>query len=166
MKLTVKYKLAVALAGISALILLALAVGRIHGGTLILTDANCVQTGAVPGQIPFAIDPAKIKGAILSPYPGDFTRWDVPAGKFNRVGQYCDEQGHEIAVEIISAPPDFAVTIDPANKTWTLAGTLSIGPHYIVVRAVDKPAYSEPMERVVTVIVDARPAPNQGPVLY
>ncbi len=114
----------------------------VKAGPLIVAntpDPNCIQQGARVSDIPFAVDPAKITGVILSPYPGDLTRWVVEAGRVDRVGNYCDPDGDPATVEYISGPDSVQLQYGPVNQTWTLVGELPPGIWYVTVRAVDQP---------------------------
>jgi len=128
-------------------------------------DASCVQTGADPAKLPFALDATKVKGSILSPYVGDFTRWDAPAGKWTRTGTYCDPDGDPVVIEAVSLPAGMSLTQDQTARTWTLSGKLTKGLYYIVLRAVDQPDpnYYVPAERFVTVVVNAKPGKSGAP---
>jgi hypothetical protein len=126
-------------------------------GLYVVRDPNCVQTtwGAV---VPFAFDPNATAGILLHVE-------QVTAGKYNRVGTYCDPEGDPVTVELLAGPAGVQITQNREGQTWTIAGELLPGVHAIIVRAVDDPKNGEPNDVVVTVLVEARPRPNTPPVV-
>jgi hypothetical protein len=127
---------------------------------------SCVQPD-YSAVCPLSLDPNMVVGAVLCPFPADPNVWSCEAGKFNRTAAYEDCQG-DYPVNITSADPNVTVTQDRDAKTWTIAADLSPGTHYLVVTAVDSPEWRHalPAERFVTVMVEATPPENTGPVLH
>ena len=112
------------------------------------------------------IDPNAIEGVLLGPIPGDPNVWTVQAGKFQRTALACHPNGYPIDVNLVSSTADDAqVSYDLASGTWTLVAELPPGLHVFVVKAVDSPLYGESKERWVTIVLEALPPENHGPVL-
>lgn len=139
------------------------------GGTvLIVAEAgagDCIQVTTDATRASWTVDPDKIVGFLLPPIPTDPNQWTVTAGKYNRVGTFCDPNGDPVVITLESAPASMSIVQDNDRHTWTIAGDLEPGPHYIVVKAVDVPRYGTPITTVVTVAVLATVPPNRAPVL-
>lgn len=121
-----------------------------------IADGNCIEQPSLP--IPAGVDPNKIAGHLIDVL-------DVTAGKFNRVGRFCDPQGFPVEVELLAAPAGFGVTIDVDAATWTIAGEIPPGAWGIVARGRNVPRAGEPNDVIVTVYVRARPPINRRPIL-
>lgn len=131
---------------------------RSSGATMFLAaaDGPCLDQPSLP--IPAGVDPNKIAGHLIEVL-------DVPAGKINRVGRYCDPGGWPVEIELIGAPEGWGVTIDSEAESWTIAGELGPGDWGIVARGRNVPRFGEPNEVIVTVYFRVRAPANEAPRL-
>ena len=143
--------------------LLLVASGWGHTCGVLADDPNCIQPNFDPNVVDFNLPAGVvIRGALIHPRPQAPApaTWQVPAGKYNRVGKACDPDGDAIvSIEILAATVPATVSLQPISGTWTLAADLVAGLNVFTVRAFDVPGD----ECIVTLVLWAR---NRRPVLY
>lgn len=129
----------------------------------VVESTECVAVGVDPNAIPFEIPAGAVVGLILAPDPNDPNDWHAPAGKFNRVGQWCDPDGDPIAVSLVSSTvPGAGVYVQ--GSCWFLVGELVPGLNLFVVEAQDYRLGDDAKKSTWTIPVWGD-GENRGPVL-
>ena len=126
-------------------------------------DPNCIL---YEPQTPPWDDPNGFGNGIMLPGqydPNGVIDYNVPCGKFVRVGTYCDRQNDFVVFE--PNTPGWGITTDKAAGTWTLSGEVFPGPNYVQVRVQDVPLYNDPVLRIYAVWIWGVLPENDGPVL-
>lgn len=128
-----------------------------------ITSPECEPWGVEPNSLPWPLPPGAVQGLILPADANEPARWLFPVGPYERVGSWCDPEGDEISVRVVSSTVPGA-TVEVLGDRWRLAGTLAEGPNVFIVEATDYREEGDEASSLWTIPVWGR-TPNRPPVL-
>jgi hypothetical protein len=130
--------------------------------------ADCVQVGYDVRLVPYAIDPAAVRGSLLPPVPGEPSIWMLRPGKWNRPRAICcDPNGYDVDVVYAGGTlSNVTVDVNNVDHTWSCAAELVPGDQVLYFEATNRPRFGLPAKRVVTILFRVPEPTNLQPVLY